>query len=112
MPNYRTNISRSLALEKLNALIERADIWNKNYADNYRIYALFLYGSLARNADEVGHVDIVCQVLRTNLNSTVFREIDNYLQWRKDVLGYAIPQQHHLMLRTVSEDPLRFIKKP
>lgn len=111
MPKYfQTKISRRIALKKLESLVERTAIWNDNYAKKCRVSDIVLVGSVARSEEKVGDVDVACEVEKIELKPGFYADLDEYLQWRKDVLGFAKPTDYHKQLHTVEADPLRFIK--
>jgi len=105
---FKTKIGRGVAIKKLESLIERTDYWNQNYASKFCVSDLVLVGSLARNEDKVGDIDVACQVESTT--EELFDDLDDYFKWRKNVLGYAMPVGWNQRLSAVESDPIRFIR--
>jgi len=108
MSNYKTKISRQKAIQKLRNVVELAERWNNFGLKTFDIDRILLVGSLARNEEFVGDIDICVKTKRHEFDNLEL--LDAYLEWRLDVLGYAVPRSSYKLMDTFSCDPLRFIK--
>lgn len=106
---YKSKLKRDVALRKLEALIDRVDFWNSNYSKYYRVDEVTLVGSLARNEQNVTDIDLCVKVSRTQEFSAVEHRND-YIKWRKEVLGYAPPRDFVSELYMYEFDVRRFIQ--
>ena len=89
--------------------MQRAELWNKNYAWWVQIKSIVLAGSLARNSDVVGDVDLCIEIDRVKNPSEVDKQ--DYFEWRKRVLGYAQPRGVSGLLNALyGDDALRHVK--
>ncbi|WP_394210973.1 hypothetical protein [Enterovibrio calviensis] len=106
---YKQKISRKVAVKKLNAFMERVEYWNQNYARFFRFKDIVLLGSLARSEDKVGDIDI-CYKLERVGDEPIHESTDDYSEWRKRELGYAVPTNFFDLLTTFQSDLRRFAK--
>ena len=107
--NYKTQIRREIAIKKLEGALQRANMWNKNHAWWIRIRTIVLVGSLARNSDVVGDVDLCIEIDRIKDPNEAERK--DYFEWRKRVLGYAHPRDVSGLMRAIySDDAIRYMK--
>jgi hypothetical protein len=107
--NYKSKMKNEVALKKLQALIDRMLFWNSNYAKFYRIEAATLVGSMAKNDQFIGDIDICMDVQRVREFCTNEQKSD-YSEWRKEILGYAPPRDFSSGLHMYSLDVSRFAK--
>ncbi len=89
--------------------MERLEFWNKNYSRYYRVEEAALVGSMARNETSFGDIDLCVKVNRTQ-EFKVHDHRDEYIEWRKEVLGYAPPRDFSAEIGMYELDVSRFIK--
>ncbi|WP_415721711.1 nucleotidyltransferase domain-containing protein [Photobacterium ganghwense] len=107
--NYKNKMSHSTAVRKLEAFIERVQYWNENYSKYYRVVDVVLLGSLARNETKVSDIDLCVKIERT-MGFQVNEHKSDYLVWRKDVLGYAAPDDYFKQVNMFETDVTRYLK--
>ncbi|HFG1878670.1 TPA: hypothetical protein ACGF2C_003618, partial [Vibrio cholerae] len=61
---YKTKLSFSTALNKLQQFLDRVEYWNTNYSKYYRVSDVVLLGSLARSESKVGDLDLCVNIER------------------------------------------------
>ncbi|EGR4373096.1 hypothetical protein DDM70_12005 [Vibrio cholerae] len=107
---YSSKISKAVAYKKLQGILERLKDWNELYSFYYEIEEAALVGSLARDAEKFGDIDICLKIRRSQQFS--YSDCKNdYIKWREQVLGYKPPAAYSSAERCMFEtDVSRFIK--
>ena len=107
--NYKTKLLYSTAVGKLQTFIDRAQYWNAHYSKYYRIVDVVLLGSLARNDTRVSDIDL-CVKIERSMDFQHLEHKSDYLVWRKNVLGYADPNDFYEQLGMFEKDAIRYLK--
>lgn len=84
--------------------------WNELYSSYYEIEEAALVGSLARDGEKFGDIDVCLKIRRSQQFS--YSDCKNdYIKWREQVLGYKPPAPYSSAERCMFEtDVSRFIK--
>lgn len=108
--NYSAKMSKAVAYKKLQGILERLKDWHELYSSYYEIEEAALVGSLARDAEKFGDIDICLKIRRSQQFS--YSDCKNdYIKWREQVLGYKPPAAYSSAERCMFEtDVSRFIK--
>lgn len=106
---YKTKLTKPVAHKKLLGLLERIQFWNNEYSEYYRIEKAALVGSLARDGDRFGDID-VCIDLKRSKKFNPAAQSEDYINWRQEVLGYAPPRDFFAELGMFYKDVFRFVK--
>ncbi|EGR0601672.1 TPA: hypothetical protein PX766_003457 [Vibrio cholerae] len=106
---YKTKLSFSTALNKLQQFLDRVEYWNTNYSKYYRVSDVVLLGSLARSESKVGDLDLCVNIERVQAFSPSEKK-EEYSEWRSSTLGYAHPSNYGDELYMFQTDVIRFIK--
>ncbi|GGX62476.1 hypothetical protein [Saccharospirillum salsuginis] len=107
--NFKTKMKKGVALKKLQDLIDRIEYWNKHYATYFKVQSATLVGSLARNQEVIGDIDVCMQVQRAKEFSAQENK-ESYIEWRKSLLGYAPPRDYNAQLNMYELDVTRYVK--
>lgn len=107
---YSSKISKAVAYKKLQGILERLKDWNELYSSYYEIEEAALVGSLARDGEKFGDIDVCLKIRRSQQFS--YSDCKNdYIKWREQVLGYKPPVAYSSAERCMFEtDVSRFIK--
>ena len=107
---YSSKISKAVAYKKLQGILERLKDWNELYSSYYEIEEAALVGSLARDGEKFGDIDVCLKIRRSQQFS--YSDCKNdYIKWREQVLGYKPPAPYSSAERCMFEtDVSRFIK--
>ncbi len=107
---YSSKISKAVAYKKLQGILERLKDWNELYSSYYEIEEAALVGSLARDGEKFGDIDVCLKIRRSKQFS--YSDCKNdYIKWREQVLGYKPPVAYSSAERCMFEtDVSRFIK--
>jgi predicted nucleotidyltransferase len=97
-------LKRKTAIKKLDRILERVENWNQNFSKYTTINDIFLLGSLARQEDSVGDIDLC---VNTEVRKNIKIEADEYIEWRRKNLEYF--NQYWYYWRFVNDDPIRYI---
>ncbi|RLV57816.1 hypothetical protein D5018_20550 [Parashewanella curva] len=106
---YKTKLTKPVAHKKLLGLLERIQFWNNEYSEYYQIEKAALVGSLARDGDRFGDIDI-CIDLKRSKKFNPAAHSEDYINWRQEVLGYAPPRDFFAELGMFDKDLFRFVK--
>ena len=102
---FKTKIKREVAIKKLQGFMDRACLWNTRNYSSWHVSDVVLLGSLSRGEDKVGDIDL-CMRIRKNSKEHVIEDIDEYLLWREEHLGYAYPRQ---LYSVMTDDLERYV---
>ncbi|MCL1080069.1 hypothetical protein D5R81_18745 [Parashewanella spongiae] len=106
---YKTKLSKPVAHKKLFGLLERIQFWNNEYSEYYQIEKAALVGSLTRDGERFGDID-VCIDLKRSKKFNPADHSEDYIYWRQEVLGYAPPRDFFAELSMYDKDVFRFVK--
>ena len=106
---YKSKLSRTIAYKKLREILSRINTWNELHSKYYEIEQAALVGSLARDGEKFGDIDI-CMKIRRSRQFSPTECKKEYIKWREEVLGYAPPRDFFVELGTFELDVSRFVK--
>lgn len=101
-------MKRTTAIRKLANVLDRVDHWNTHHALWIKIETVILVGSVARNVDAVGDIDLCFGVECIQSYSD---HLEEYMDWRHRALGYRPPRSHIDVCAALSaNDAYRYLK--
>jgi predicted nucleotidyltransferase len=106
---YKSKLSKNVAYKKLQEILLRIKGWNELHSNYYEIEEVALVGSLAREGEKFGDIDICMKIKRSRDFSPVECK-KKYIEYRKEVLGYAPPRGWSAELGIFELDVSRFVK--
>lgn len=106
---YKSKLSKAVAYKKLQEILLRIKSWNELHSNYYEIEEVALVGSLARDGEKFGDIDICMKIKRSREFSPLECK-EEYIKYRKEMLGYAPPRDWSAELSTFELDVSRFVK--
>jgi len=107
---YKSKLTKVVAYKKLEGVLLRLKTWNEQHSNYYKIEEAALIGSLARDGESFGDIDI-CMKIKRSREFSPSKSKNDYIRWREQVLGYKPPVSESSAERGMFElDVGRYIK--